>query len=424
MDTNPYSTIPELDAKAKENERRRRIAEAMMAKGLENQQPYTMAGGNVVPMQWTQGLAQIANAIVAKKNMKKADAAYAALAAQLTSGQQAVADSYMKNRTQLPEEQLPPRVKFDNGTAVVAPGPTLEGIGDTRMAALQAIGNPYASPQLRDQARLDLTLSEGDKNREDTQNFQRQNLLTSSLDRRAAVAQAMADREAARQLAAQTSRENAQTAAESRIQAAQIAAGARGEKPPAGIVAVDRKFGQEYADYVTGGAASTQQALDELHGAAKALETTQASGPILGALPQWLRKRVAGPGFKIQQDIERNVQSSLRQVLGAQYTQIEGENLLARTFDPSLKEDANLQRLNSLIGRLERAKVEKDRAVNYFRNNGTMAGYEGKTSWSAADFAPDVSSSKEPGALRHGGGSGQAGSTQVLNFDAEGNLIQ
>lgn len=160
-----------------------------------------------------------------------------------------------------------------------------------------------------------------------------------------------------------------------------------------GQKAVDRKFGKDYADYVSGGAATAQQALDELRAQSVKLdpqsaEFTQASGPLLGAFPNFLRKRIAGPGFAIQQNIERNIQASLRQVLGAQYTQIEGENLLARTFDPSLDESENKKRLDSLITRLDRAKTEKDRAVEYFRANGTLEGFHGKTDWTAADFAP------------------------------------
>ncbi len=166
---------------------------------------------------------------------------------------------------------------------------------------------------------------------------------------------------------------------------------------------------------MSGGAATTQQAIDELTTASEKLKTTQASGPVVGALPNWVRKRTNGPGVAIQQDIERNIQASLRQVLGAQYTQVEGENLLQRTFDPAQPETVNKERLDSLIDRLSRAKTEKDRAAEYFKTNGTLKGFTGKTDWTTGDFKP-VEKSASPSGAKTVVRTGTAGGRKVVQY--------
>jgi hypothetical protein len=91
--TDDYSGIPELSADAKAIARRRKIAESMMAQSQTPLETNQMAGGYVVPVSWTQGLAKIAQAYLANKTDTEADKAERGLA---DKRQQMVADQLMK----------------------------------------------------------------------------------------------------------------------------------------------------------------------------------------------------------------------------------------------------------------------------------------------------------------------------------------
>jgi hypothetical protein len=153
VDTNPYANIPELDVKARENERRRKIAEAMFEQGNTPVQPFTQAGGVVIPMHWAQGLAQMAKAYVAKKGLQKAGKVDEALAQQYQKGSDAAEKTFQTTMQGMPETQLTPKVRYEQGApgqmsqAVPQPQQSLEGIpGDQQKATLDYIGSPYSAP--------------------------------------------------------------------------------------------------------------------------------------------------------------------------------------------------------------------------------------------------------------------------------------
>lgn len=102
MAANLYEGIPELEQGALENERRRKIAEAMFAQAQQPVTPYTSDGRFVVPMHFTQGLAQLMQAYVARKGLKKAEAKDEELAGQK---RQMAADALTKYER---ERALPP----------------------------------------------------------------------------------------------------------------------------------------------------------------------------------------------------------------------------------------------------------------------------------------------------------------------------
>ena len=84
------------------------------------------------------------------------------------------------------------------------------------------------------------------------------------------------------------------------------------------------------------------------------LETAVRSGkPITGTavsfLPDFLRNIVDEEGVELQQDVESVIQMNLRETLGAQFAQREGELFLARGFNPNLNDPANIRRLQKLL---------------------------------------------------------------------------
>lgn len=141
--------------------------------------------------------------------------------------------------------------------------------------------------------------------------------------------------------------------------------------------AVDRAYGKDYAAYIAGGGyAKTSTQLGTLKNVVNRLQSGKEnlSGPILSMAPERTRMK----SVAVQQEIEKTIQSSLRETLGAQFTEKEGENLMKRSFDPRLSEKENAKRVSTIIGELEMMARAKNEAANYYQKNGTMVGYTGK----------------------------------------------
>ena len=421
---NLYENIPEMQARAAANEQRRKIAESLLVQSQDQVQPFVSTGRMVAPMSITQGLAQMLKAYYAGKGIKSANEGDKALASEHAAKAAEAIAAYKAQSQGVPERAPAPIAPLNGqGPPKPAAGPPVPAVAaDPRGAIMGLLANQYAPPEAKQAAVLGENWRRDDATSAENRTWKREDLLLAQQTKLADIEARMQDRQLTRDMQAQLAAEANAT----RLQIAQMSADVRRDqiaataatataKPPPGEAAVDRKFGQDYADYVSGGAATTQQAIDELTTASEKLKTTQASGPVVGALPNWVRKRTNGPGVAIQQDIERNIQASLRQVLGAQYTQVEGENLLQRTFDPAQPETVNKERLDSLIDRLSRAKTEKDRAAEYFKTNGTLKGFTGKTDWTTGDFKP-VEKSASPSGAKTVVRTGTAGGRKVVQY--------
>ncbi len=127
-----------------------------------------------------------------------------------------------------------------------------------------------------------------------------------------------------------------------------------------------------------GDTASTALNVDELTRIQSELaKTDTASGPIVGNLPKFLRDTFFPEGTSLQDSAERIIQGSLRQTLGAQFTQVEGANFLARAYNPRVSEAENARRLGVVIEELKTVQNNKDAALEYMRKNGSLQGFMG-----------------------------------------------
>lgn len=152
--------------------------------------------------------------------------------------------------------------------------------------------------------------------------------------------------------------------------------------------AIDEAFGKDYAEIVVGGgAADIGKNLSQLKGVIGKLKTeTGLTGPGVGMLPDQARSALAPQSMAAQEAVEEVVQRNLRLVLGAQFTEKEGERLIRRSYNPSLGQAENVKRLERLSGAIEKAYRSKMEAARYFEANGTLAGYKGTTRWKMSDF--------------------------------------
>lgn len=155
-----------------------------------------------------------------------------------------------------------------------------------------------------------------------------------------------------------------------------------------GQEAVDRKFADDYVEFkASGGFADVQKGIEQVGGVLQQLESGQQNltGPVVGRVGDTMRS-VFNPEAQAAKDaVEEVVQRNLRLVLGAQFTEKEGERLISRAYNPALSESENAKRLRRLVGQIQTAAQAKQEAAQYFEENGTLKGFKGKV-YSATDF--------------------------------------
>ena len=148
---------------------------------------------------------------------------------------------------------------------------------------------------------------------------------------------------------------------------------------------VDESFGTDYAEYTAGGGfADIQKGLEQLKYAADSIDAaiksgeTNLSGQAISLLPDPMFRRTYSQGANIEDTVAEVTQRNLRAILGGQFAQKEGEQLIARAYDRRQPEEVNLERVKRLGRSIAAAAKAKDRAIKYYEKNGTLRGYDGK----------------------------------------------
>jgi len=166
-----------------------------------------------------------------------------------------------------------------------------------------------------------------------------------------------------------------------------------------GQAAYDTQAAKEILDWnqAGGGAAAkaveqVQKALDLLNAnPSKYTGITGAAGLIPDALKPYLN-----PNGQIAQDaIRETVQTTLRQVLGSQFTQQEGEALMNRAFNDRLDPTENARRAGMLMEQVKQIAVAKQAMAEHWAKWGTLSNYAGPVANARAvlDWDPDKTSS-------------------------------
>lgn len=156
-----------------------------------------------------------------------------------------------------------------------------------------------------------------------------------------------------------------------------------------GQEAVDKKFATDFVEFATGGYADVMKQLDQLREASKSLKSgASISGPVIGSMPDSVLAFTNEKAVSTKEAIQEVAQRNLRLVLGAQFTEKEGDRLIARVYNPRLSEQENAKRLDRLIKQIGDAAQAKLDAAEYFRANGTLTGWQGKLP-RLSDFEPD-----------------------------------
>lgn len=162
---------------------------------------------------------------------------------------------------------------------------------------------------------------------------------------------------------------------------------------------IDKAYAPEYVQWTQGGGADMANQIATVEGIADRLESGKENltGPGVGSQPDWLGAWTTPNAVSAREDVESVVQRNLRVLLGAQFTQAEGDRLIARAYNPRLPEEENAIRLRRLAKGMRAAADARADQAAYYQKNGTLVGWEGKV-WTPSDFeniidndTPDVS---------------------------------
>lgn len=160
-------------------------------------------------------------------------------------------------------------------------------------------------------------------------------------------------------------------------------------KQTVGQNAADQAFAKDYIEFkAAGGIADTKKQLAQLRTASKDVVAKELSGPVIGSLPDFMLAATNPDVMNTRDAVLEVAQRNLRLVLGAQFTQKEGEMLLGRVYNPRLPPEENQRRIDRLAKQIETAAQAKQDASNYFEKNGTLTGWQGKL-YTLSDFNPD-----------------------------------
>lgn len=144
-----------------------------------------------------------------------------------------------------------------------------------------------------------------------------------------------------------------------------------------GQKSVDKAFAKEYGKFVIeGGFADTEKGLSQLDEAVGILSSGEnVTGSFISRLP--FQDTFNPEGVKAKEYVEEVVQRNLRLILGAAFTEKEGDKLISRAFNPKLSEKENIARIKRLSTSMKKALRQKQQAAQYFEKNGTLKGFEG-----------------------------------------------
>ena len=180
-----------------------------------------------------------------------------------------------------------------------------------------------------------------------------------------------------------------------------------------GQAEADKKFATDALDWKQSGGPNVQKTATQLGMAIDILGKPGVIGPsgtLVGlgnqVLPDVAMKWLNPDGTIARDAVRESVQQTLRQTLGAQFTEKEGTDLMNRAFDPALKPEENIRRAKLILAQVGGIAQQKQAMVDYFDKNGTLVGYQGPQIDTSALTNLFVDPN-HPG----GGGGGGAGAT-------------
>ncbi|MBM4179606.1 MAG: hypothetical protein FJ211_09780 [Ignavibacteria bacterium] len=141
----------------------------------------------------------------------------------------------------------------------------------------------------------------------------------------------------------------------------------------------DEKAAEDIFQWESGGGQDMVSQIAQLKPVIAALEAGEPITGIRTAIQPDLLLALTNPkAVGAREAVEEVVQRNLRVILGAQFTEKEGERLISRAFNTRLPPEENARRVRKLLKQMETAAEQKQAMADYFNQNGTLVGFQGK----------------------------------------------
>lgn len=164
------------------------------------------------------------------------------------------------------------------------------------------------------------------------------------------------------------------------LKAARIKASDSGVKLSKAQEAADKAYAKEYVKFKSESEPRLQTQVDTLEDMYKELEDNP--GMMTGTLDEFTEKALGGFGRSVtnpklqglKDRLDSIIQGGLRETLGAQFTEKEGENFLKREFNPKLGPEENLKRMKNFINKVNAQFEAKRKLASHYEEHGTIEG--------------------------------------------------
>lgn len=150
-------------------------------------------------------------------------------------------------------------------------------------------------------------------------------------------------------------------------------------KLPPGLEALDEAYAKDHLDWIRGGGADMSANVAQINSVLQKLESKEElTGPTIGMLNSVGLLGLINPDAENAKEmVQEVVQRNLKTILGAQFAQKEGEQLISRAYNPMLPPDVNSRRLAKLYQQMDIARQQRETMAKYFEENYTLRGYSG-----------------------------------------------
>jgi len=144
---------------------------------------------------------------------------------------------------------------------------------------------------------------------------------------------------------------------------------------------IDKKFAPLAVEWMGGEKSRSASRINQLKAVTNVLESgKRITGPVVGLTPDVVLSFVNPGSREARANAERVIQEGLRATLGAQFTKVEGENFLARAYDPKAPQADNVRRLRSIVTQMEESAKDRESMMKYMQGpgKGSLQGYTGR----------------------------------------------
>lgn len=233
-----------------------------------------------------------------------------------------------------------------------------------------------AASNIKDQASLDQYLGQAQKFGYDTSDIG--SVYNPETQKKLNFYGNMAISELDKQKLAEQSRHNSiqekQTAFDNNIKREELSL--KKEKTPAseGFKTLDKEYAKDHNEWTSGGAQLAQTEIGKLQNVVNNLK----SGAVTtGGLTGLFSDRITSNDLlQARSDVQSTVMNSLRAIMGASFTEKEGERVIKNTWNESDSTENNLARLERLVGDLSNQANAKNAKSEIFQKTGSLRSME------------------------------------------------